>query len=659
MMVASLLRNPTKAQFRFVFYVVVLLGCGVALGGSSSKHKTTTTTTNFIDCLDPCQGGDVNYELTASVRTMELLNYTYRGRTFSKEGSNSIRGPTMRVQPGQSLWIKLRNELDKADFLGSSDSVTVDDYWNMVQSPGESINYQYQQNHPVGDASRMTVDTANMPGKFDSTNLHLHGLEVDVHLFDPIGTRDPQAPEIVVAPGHCYCYQFHIPDYHPPGLYWYHPHLHGATAATAIQLWSGMFGLLYVEGPLEDELAAYGVVHREELVLWDPALEEVNQPTHTLQVDEFLRGQTGLSRIHPILVNELLNPTLTTTVGTGQVLHLRIVCSTVETQVSIRVYTQDRPEEGEAAIPFWIIASDGVTYQRPIRNQRLVLAGGQREEVLIQFDEPGEYVVSHQGLQGMQFLDMYGNPHDQILATIVVTENPDQDGFPLIPIEEMTFTPGYKEEDNIQARDVVRSESIVFSMGADRDRAPFPQYYVNGKAFDPDRLDFLAQPGEAVEYILFNANHNVHSFHIHANRVQIKEMGTELSIERYPILDTLLDFDDRVWRDTVVVPPNGRTRIWVQYPDTTIGKTVFHCHSFTHEDTGMMATLFIGEPDYSNSIIDIGEHLELFIGLGVGFIVAGVLFFFVRYLCVPGRRDLKEYELVAINEEGGEKEVDG
>jgi hypothetical protein len=54
-------------------------------------------------------------------------------------------------------------------------------------------------------------------------------------------------------------------------------------------------------------------------------------------------------------------------------------------------------------------------------------------------------------------------------------------------------------------------------------------------------------------------------------------MGSELSVEKYPILKELLDYDPNVWRDTVVVPPMGRARIFVQYKEYT-GKTVFHCH---------------------------------------------------------------------------------
>jgi suppressor of ftsI len=212
----------------------------------------------------------------------------------------------------------------------------------------------------------------------------------------------------------------------------------------------------------------------------------------------------------------------------------------------------------------------------------------------------------------------------------------------------MVFTPGYEESESIQAEDIVKSETIVFSMGADRDKAPFPQYYVNGKPFSPGRLDFFAQPGEAREYILVNANHNVHPFHIHVNRFQVKEIGSELSTEKYPVLKAVLDYEEDGWRDTVVVPPNGRTRIWVQYKNYT-GKTVFHCHFLAHEDTGMMATLFIGPPDFTFSRWkDENIDVVLVMSVGLAVLVLGVL------LCSIGTKKTNQ-EYVAVSTMNGLK----
>lgn len=368
--------------------------------------------TDFIPCSDPCNGGDVNYNLVASVETMKMMNYTYRGRVYStKKGEGGIdeetafMGPTMRVKPGQSLWIKFNNNMSSPD-IGPRDP-TANDYWTMLGNPGESIKYQ-KYGKPVADPSLMDVDDPNIPGHFDATNLHVHGLDVEVHMFDPVGTHDPDAPHIKIQPGECYCYKFNIPDHHPSGMYWYHPHLHGSTA---VQMWGGLFGLLYVDGPLEEELASYGVTNMQEFLIWDPAFKSVDKPTHNLEVDEFLMGQTTLSKIHPFLVNGKTNPSFET--ATGQVLHLRVLCGVVENENTFIVYPEGREEEAwdDAAIDFWVIGADGVTYKTPRKKRIVVMSGGQRNEILLQFDEPGTYVISQQGIQGMQFFDMYGHPH--------------------------------------------------------------------------------------------------------------------------------------------------------------------------------------------------------------------------------------------------------
>jgi len=467
---------------------------------------------------------------------------------------------------------------------------------------------------------------------------------VQVHMFDPVDTHDPTAPHINIPPGQCYCYKLDIPSDHPVGMYWYHPHLHGSAA---IQMWSGMLGLLYVgKHTLEKELQKYNVRNTHEFVIWDPAFQYVpNQPTHDLEVDEFLLGQTTLSKIHPFLVNGQINPTFTTKVG--QVLHFHALCATVENENTFIVYPEGKQhlhwnDDQAKIVPFYQIGSDGVMYSKPIKRNVIVMSGGQREELLLIFDKPGRYVISQQGIQGMQFFGMRGHPHDQILATIVVTEELNDDDKkkeevvrPTVPIPSMTFTPGYTDEESVQPENIQSSETITFSMGANFDQIPFPQYYINGHSFSSSRSQFHAQPNEAREYVLINANHNAHPFHMHVNRFQIKEMGSELSREEYPVLNELLDFDENIWRDTVMVPPNGRARIWVQFKNYT-GKTVIHCHFLAHEDTGMMATLFIGKKDW---IFQLEEHYQWMMGVGIG-ICLSCLVMYVSRCCLGRQRNL-------------------
>jgi len=181
----------------------------------SESNHTVGAVTDFIDCNIPCNGGDVNYELTTTARIMTIMNYTYKGRTYSREGDDTFMGPTMHVKPGQSLWIKFVNNLHLENNDLGPKEVYLEDYWNMLMNPGEKIKYQYYKARP-GSMDDVFVDTPNMPKNFDATNLHLHGLDVEVHMFDPVNTHNPDAPHIAIQPGQCYCYKFNVP-HHPSG----------------------------------------------------------------------------------------------------------------------------------------------------------------------------------------------------------------------------------------------------------------------------------------------------------------------------------------------------------------------------------------------------------------------------------------------------------
>jgi heme/copper-type cytochrome/quinol oxidase subunit 2 len=52
---------------------------------------------------------------------------------------------------------------------------------------------------------------------------------------------------------------------------------------------------------------------------------------------------------------------------------------------------------------------------------------------------------------------------------------------------------------------------------------------------------------------------------------------------------------------------------------------VFHCHFLAHEDTGMMATLFIGQHQRKTARQWATDHVELLVGMALGVLVVSVL----------------------------------
>ena len=86
----------------------------------------------------------------------------------------------------------------------------------------------------------ITAPCANPTMSAVSTNLHFHGIAV------PPSCHQDDVLKTMVHPGDPpFEYRFRIPADEPPGLYWYHPHVHGFTNA---QVLGGASGALIVEG---------------------------------------------------------------------------------------------------------------------------------------------------------------------------------------------------------------------------------------------------------------------------------------------------------------------------------------------------------------------------------------------------------------------------
>jgi L-ascorbate oxidase len=71
----------------------------------------------------------------------------------------------------------------------------------------------------------------------NDTNMHLHGLHVS-------STLNSDNVFLTVQPSSEFTYEYEIPATHSPGLFWYHPHIHGAAS---VHLASGLAGLLIID----------------------------------------------------------------------------------------------------------------------------------------------------------------------------------------------------------------------------------------------------------------------------------------------------------------------------------------------------------------------------------------------------------------------------
>ena len=102
-----------------------------------------------------------------------------------------------------------------------------------------------------------------------STNLHFHGLTIPA-----VCHQDEVLNTSIQPDDKPFQYRFRIPDNEPPGLYWYHPHIHGFSK---VQVLGGASGALIVEGIERAAKEVAGLPERV-LIIRDQDLLNPNAP---------------------------------------------------------------------------------------------------------------------------------------------------------------------------------------------------------------------------------------------------------------------------------------------------------------------------------------------------------------------------------------------
>ena len=125
-------------------------------------------------------------------------------------------------------------KLDKVRLRSYGDRFTAP---TIMMRPGQTVRMSLSNKLPAEPQCGDGQGT-NVPHCFNTTNLHSHGLWVS-----PTGNSDNVL--VSINPGVDFEYEYNVPDDHPAGTFWYHPHKHGSTA---MQVGSGMAGVLVVQG---------------------------------------------------------------------------------------------------------------------------------------------------------------------------------------------------------------------------------------------------------------------------------------------------------------------------------------------------------------------------------------------------------------------------
>ncbi|GEM_PF-605570 len=485
--------------------------------------------------------GVLNVDLVVKYADLTINGRPVRLRTYN----GRIPGPTLRAHPGDTLNIRYINRLPP---------------------------------NPPMDHEELLPSGYMPPHDFNTINLHTHGLNVSPG-------KNSDNVLLMIEPDHWVPFEVHIPTNHPTGLFWYHPHKHGATSA---QVGGGLAGNIMLTGPGDlDQIPEVAAAKKLELVLGEIQLVKVGDhlevPDDPAVISRF--SDTKIFTVNGLPMTEVV---FTTNIPPAQVvelpeIHLR-PGEVQRWQVThagnddfYRLYVaegenappvQDAPA---SAWPLHLISFDAITLPAVDTTNKLSLASGNRTELLVQAGAVGEYFLK--SLVPNPFVD--GEYFQVPLVKVIVAGASNPMGLP------SSLNPPLSRLPDIQDSEIVRHRVISFDV-MPADGHPGLDFKANNRFFDVNRVDHTMLLNTAEEWTLRTDGVFAHPFHIHVNWFQVTHInGVKLPRPR--------------WQDTVLIPQGGNVTIrhrFQQYP----GKYVFHCHILTHEDEGMMAVVEVIDP---------------------------------------------------------------
>ncbi|MGH1575738.1 multicopper oxidase family protein [Planktotalea sp.] len=429
------------------------------------------------------------------------------------------------------------------------------EFFEGVQTDTMGINGSY-----LGPVLRMrTGETV----RFDVTNtlaiestLHWHGLNL------PASTDG--GPHQPIEPGGTWSPSFKIHDV--ASTMWYHSHqLH----QTASQVWAGLAGMIIIDDEVSDDLdipSTYGV-DDIPLVLQDRRFNRDGSMPYEASMHDEMAGMSG----NVPLINGTVRPYVD--VSTEK-LRLRLL-NGANASIYNLAFSDGRS--------FVQIASDGGFLGQPAEMSELLLAPGERAEIIVDFTQNERVILESKALGGRrgggQGMGMGG-------GMMMAEQNPQ---FQLVEfraadtLEPLAEVPDKLAElPRISETQATKTREFLLEMpgmGPLRMLGMGGGFTINGNAMKMRRVDEVVKLGETEIWEIVNAGPMIHPFHIHNTQFRLLDR------------DGLLPGPNEAGlKDTVVVFPGERVRLLVRFDHYTDPERpyMYHCHILEHEDAGMM-----------------------------------------------------------------------
>jgi len=508
--------------------------------------------------------------------------------------------PTLRVKPGDTLILNLKNEVRVAE----------------AASRGTERASQHQgartvdANDGVGNEASGTARDACAGGEMvvSATNLHFHGLAI------PSACHADETLKTLVEPlDPAFEYRFQIPDNQPPGLYWYHPHVHGISR---FQVLGGASGALIVEGIERANRQLAGlherlfVVRDENLVHPEAQPPGVSLATQVRMRDpegDMLNTGTGEGKpakdlsINYVPVPYPKYPPAVIRMKPSQKELWRVANASAITYLNLQVLFNSVPQPlGVVGLDGAPLAEGGEPAHTTLKVSHLIVPPGGRVEFVL--SGPAAGAAASLVTRGVDTGPLGENDPLRALATIAVSADAPA---PRAVLAANPAPLAATKEAWLGDVAPVRERKLYFSEKQENPNNPnSPTTFfvtVEGqtpKAFDPNSAvpNMLAQQGTVEDWTIENRTQEFHAFHIHQIHFLMMEWNGRKADERF-LRDTVnLEY----WDGKSATYPSIKLRMDFRDPNA-VGILPYHCHLLEHQDGGMMGILRV-EPAAAKNV---------------------------------------------------------
>lgn len=398
----------------------------------------------------------------------------------------------------------------------------------------------------------------------DTSTIHWHGMHVS--------PKNDGGPHITIAPNATWQPSFKVRD--QAATYWYHPHLHMMTNEQASM---GAAGMIIVRDAAERAISLPRTYGKDDFPL-------MIQSKH---FDAQKQIMIGTAQDSIMMVNGTIKPYL---VAPAQVIRLRLLNATPE-----RVYNIGL----EGNLSFYMIGSDGGLLNAPVALTRLLLAPGERAEILVDLTGKSGQTIRLMSFASQLPSAIYGAAQPGMGAGQQIpnySTNPlNGNNFPILTLSVVAQTANAitsiptSLQTNTPWNPAVASNTrtLTFSpvnMGPNVLQGPF---VINNTSYNPSVINQTIVYNDVEVWSLTNQSPISHPFHIHDVQFYILDVNGAVPPP------------EQVGRkDVVLVRPGQTVRFITQFETFCDDQFpyMYHCHMLPHEDDGMMGQFLVKCP---------------------------------------------------------------